>query len=75
MPKPPKATPSSDIDGVDRDMRPGLPSRSPEGQPAEELSDARSGDAARPQGSGAEPGTEYSAESDDKGEAAVRKGA
>ena len=75
MPKPPKATPSSDIEGVDRDMRPGLPSRDPHGQPAAQLRDARRAEVARPQGSGAQPGEEYSDEKGNRGADAVRKGA
>jgi len=41
MPKPPKSPPSSDIEGVDRDWRIGLPSPDPEPNPGEQLEEAR----------------------------------
>jgi hypothetical protein len=75
MPKPPTSPPSSDIEGVTRDWRPGLPSRDPEGQPAAEVQDARADDAARPPQSGAQAGEEYSDKAGNRGEDAVRKGA
>jgi hypothetical protein len=48
MAKPPPTPPSSDIDGVHRDMRPGLVSRDPSPDPGKMLDDARQQSAGRP---------------------------
>jgi hypothetical protein len=48
MPKPPKATPHSDIDGVHEDERPNTDVAAELGQGAEDLKRARDGNAARP---------------------------
>lgn len=48
MAKPPKATPNSDIDGVDRDYRPGLHATHPEPDPGAQLEAARKLSKGRP---------------------------
>ena len=49
MPKPPKATPHSDIDGVNRDARVGTPSKSPRPEPGSALDRAESDSKGRPE--------------------------
>jgi hypothetical protein len=48
MPKPPKATPHSDIEGVNRDARIGTPSKSPHPDPGAAMKDAKGESKARP---------------------------
>jgi hypothetical protein len=48
MPKPPKATPHSDLDGVHEDDRPNTEVAAELGEGAEDLKRARDGNAARP---------------------------
>jgi len=48
MAKPPSAPPSSDLEGVDRDARPGLVSRNPHPDPGKALKDAQDQSAGRP---------------------------
>ncbi|KKC24632.1 hypothetical protein WP12_18175 [Sphingomonas sp. SRS2] len=48
MAKPPPATPNSDIDGVDRDWRPGLVSRDTSPDPGKMLKDAQDQSKGRP---------------------------
>jgi hypothetical protein len=55
MAKPPPTPPSSDIDGVDRDMRPGLVSRDPTPNPGELLDNARKQSAGRPDSTPIDP--------------------
>jgi hypothetical protein len=49
MPKPPKATPHSDIDGVHQDEVPNVDSAAELGDSAEELARAQDGAVARPE--------------------------
>jgi len=48
MTKPPETPPSSDIEGVYRDARPGLPNRDPKLGTAKELADKQELNSARP---------------------------
>jgi len=48
MPKPPKATPHSDIDGVNRDARIGTPSKSPQPDPGAAIEQAGNNSKGRP---------------------------
>ncbi|HEX8446059.1 MAG TPA: hypothetical protein VF649_05535 [Sphingomonas sp.] len=48
MPKPPESPPSSDVTGVDRDMRISLPNRDPDLGTAKELEDKQDLNKARP---------------------------
>ena len=48
MSKPPATPPSSDIDGVFRDARPGVPNRDPRLGTAKDLADKQELNAARP---------------------------
>jgi len=48
MPKPPKATPHSDIEGVNRDARVGTPSKSPEPDPGAAIDKAGDQSRGRP---------------------------
>ena len=50
MAKPPKTPPSSDLQGVDRDLRPGVPSKDPSPDPGQMLKDAKDQSVGRPQG-------------------------
>jgi len=49
MAKPPKATPHSDIDGVNRDARVGTPSKSQDPEPGSALNHAKEESKARPE--------------------------
>ena len=49
MPKPPKATPHSDIDGVHQDERPNVDTATEQGQSAGSLDKAKQGAVARPE--------------------------
>ena len=49
MPKPPKATPHSDIEGVNRDARIGTPSRSPRPDPGAAVDHAKDQSKVRPE--------------------------
>jgi hypothetical protein len=55
MAKPPPATPSSDIEGVNRDARIGTPSRQPEPDPGAQLKRAQDESVARPEGDAPDP--------------------
>ena len=48
MPKPPEATPHSDLDGVNRDARVGTPSKSSRPEPGSALDHAKEQSKARP---------------------------
>lgn len=50
MAKPPKTPPSSDLEGVDRDLRPGVPSKAPSPDPGQMLKDAKDQSIGRPDG-------------------------
>jgi hypothetical protein len=49
MPKPPKATPHSDIEGVNRDARIGTPSKSPHPDPGAAVDHAKGESKGRPE--------------------------
>jgi len=48
MPKPPKATPHSDIEGVNRDARAGTPSKPPQPDPGAAIEQAGRNSKGRP---------------------------
>ena len=50
MAKPPPATPSSDIEGVNRDARAGTPSKDGKPDPGAQIDNAREGAKGRPEG-------------------------
>lgn len=49
MPKPPEATPHSDIEGVNRDARIGTPCKSPDPDPGAAIDHAQTQSKARPE--------------------------